>query len=135
MSLCRAIGLSLLAFLASVGLARTAEPLSIKTLKTRLAAKPTGEDARSLATELRTWFGKDRAGHPAMQSGANPKIDGLETAWAIEAPGAEKVAIVTSDSRTLPLSRSARRTSSPRLTRSPRERRFAGPMWSTAAGR
>ena len=73
------------------------------TLGARLAAKPTGADAEALAEEIRAWFGKDRAGKDNVINGAPPKVEGLETAWAIEAPGAKTAAVVTSDGKTLPL--------------------------------
>ncbi|MGC8639092.1 MAG: alpha/beta hydrolase, partial [Isosphaeraceae bacterium] len=103
MSLRTVIGFTLLIFLPPIQPATAADRLSIQTLKARLAAKPTGEDARELALAIRAWFGNNRMGQPAVESGANPKVAGLETAWAIQAPAAESVAIVTSDSRTLPL--------------------------------
>ncbi len=53
-------------------------------LSTRLAAKPAGDDAERLAQAIRSWFGKDN-----LTRGPNPKIDGLEVAWAIEAPAAK----------------------------------------------
>ena len=57
-----------------------------------------------------------RRGHPRLVrqgpgrqdnviNGANPKVEGLETAWAIEAPEAKTAAVVTSDGKTLPLTR------------------------------
>src|SRR5262249_33605113 len=54
---------------------------------------------------IRVWFGKDRAGANNVVNGANPRVEGLETAWAIEAPGATTAAIVTSDGQTRPLTR------------------------------
>jgi enterochelin esterase family protein len=86
---------------------RTAEPLSAQELSTRLSANPTGHDALALAQEVRAWFGKDRAGRNNVLSGANPKVEELLTAWAVEAPsGATSAAVaplgVTS---TLPLTR------------------------------
>jgi enterochelin esterase family protein len=102
MTLRTAGGTSLLAMLLPIG-CLAGEPVTIATLKARLAAGPSGEAATALAEDLRGWFGKDRSGNPMIQSGAIPKVEGLETAWAVEAPGATKAAIVTNDSRTLPL--------------------------------
>jgi enterochelin esterase family protein len=79
--------------------------LSIEALRTRLAAKPSGADAAALADQVRAWFGKDRSGKNNVQSGANPKIEGLEAAWAIESPEAKTTAIKTSDGKTLSLAR------------------------------
>ena len=59
-----AIGLSLLLVLIPSDRVNTAEPLSFQSLKTRLAAKPTGEDADRLANDIRAWFGKDRRAGP-----------------------------------------------------------------------
>ena len=72
--------------------------LSPSSLSARLAAKPTGEDAKALAEEVRAWFGKLN-----LLSGPNPKIDGLEVAWAIEAPGASNVPRVVSEDGKLSL--------------------------------
>jgi enterochelin esterase-like enzyme len=80
-----------------------AEKLSVKSMGARLAAHPTGDEARALAEEIRTWFGQDRAGRPNVNGGANPKVEGLETAWAIEAPGAAAAAIITSEKNAIPL--------------------------------
>ena len=99
------IGISILLSFSTTHLARGAEALSMQTLGARLAARPTGEDAEALAEDVRAWFGKDRAGKDNVINGANPKIEGLETAWAIEAPDAKTAAVVTSDGKTLPLTR------------------------------
>ena len=58
---------------------------------------------RRSPTTSAVWFGKDRSGEPNVITGANPKVEGLETAWAIEAPDAKTAAIVLSDGKTLPL--------------------------------
>ncbi len=97
------IALSLLVILTSVHPAAAAEKLSVKAMADRLAAKPTGEDAKALAEDIRTWFGKDRAGRNNVVNGANPKVEGLETAWAIEAPGAKRPQVAFSDGKTVPL--------------------------------
>jgi len=98
-------GLSLLLTLTLAHPAGAADKLSMQTLAARLAAKPAGENAEALADDVRAWFGKDRAGKNNVLNGANPKVEGLETAWAIEAPAAKTAAIVTSDGKTLPLTR------------------------------
>jgi enterochelin esterase family protein len=82
-----------------------AEELSIEVLRTRLAAKPSGQNAAVLAEQVRTWFGRDIAGKHIVESGANPKVEGLETAWAIDAPGTRAAVVKTSDGKTLPLDR------------------------------
>jgi hypothetical protein len=98
-----AAGLSLLVTFLLAHPAGAADKMSVSAMGARLAAHPTGDEARTLAEDIRTWFGKDRAGRPNVVSGANPKVEGLQTAWAIEAPGAQKAAIVTSDRQTIPL--------------------------------
>ncbi|MDR3635778.1 MAG: alpha/beta hydrolase-fold protein [Isosphaeraceae bacterium] len=77
------------------------EPLTPKRLSQRLAAEPKGEEAEQLARMIRAWFG----GKEALAQGPNPKVDGLEVAWAIEALGAKVIKVVTEDQRTLPLVR------------------------------
>jgi len=99
------LGLSLLFAFTLAHPAGAADKLSIQTLGARLAAKPSGAEAEALAQEVRDWFGKDRAGKDNVINGANPKVVGLETAWAIEAPEAKEVAVVTSDLKSLPLTR------------------------------
>jgi enterochelin esterase-like enzyme len=99
------LGLSLLFTVILAQPAGAADKLSIRTLGARLAAKPSGADAAALAQEVRDWFGKDRAGKDNVINGAIPKVEGLETAWAIEAPEAKEVAVVTSDLKSLPLTR------------------------------
>ena len=83
--------------------AARADKLSPQTLTARIAAKPTGADAQSLADEIRTWFGKDRAGKNNVIDGANPKVEQLETAWAIEAPEAKTAVVSIGDGKSLPL--------------------------------
>lgn len=75
-----------------------AERLTPRSLSAKLADKPTGKDAEQLADAIRVWFGKDK-----LAEGANPKVDGLEVAWAIEAPGAKAVAVVAGADRVFPL--------------------------------
>ncbi len=91
MSTRAALGLSLLVTFSLANPARAADKLSTQTLSTRLAAKPTGEAASALAEDVRAWFGKDRSGKDSISTGANPKVEGLVTAWAIEAPTAKTV--------------------------------------------
>ena len=105
MSTRNGLGLLLLATFTLAAPAGAAEKLSIQTLNARLAAKPTGEAAQALAEDVFAWFGQDRSGKNNVINGANPKVEGLETAWAIEAPGAKTVAVVTSDGKSLPLTR------------------------------
>jgi enterochelin esterase-like enzyme len=96
----------LVAVLATFTLAHPAvgaDKLSTQTLAARLAAKPTRADAEALAQEIRDWFGKDRAGNNNVLGGANPKVEQLETAWAIEAPEARSAAVATSDRKLFPL--------------------------------
>jgi enterochelin esterase-like enzyme len=61
-------------------------------------------NTESLAKYIRGWFGQGN-----LAKGANPKIDGLETAWAIEAPAGSKAKasrVVSEDgSFALPLTR------------------------------
>jgi enterochelin esterase-like enzyme len=95
--------ISVLATLALAHPALGADKLSTQTLAARIAAKPTGADAEALAQEIRAWFGKDRAGKNNVLDGANPKVEQLETAWAIEAPEARSAAVATSDRKLLPL--------------------------------
>jgi enterochelin esterase-like enzyme len=84
---------------------QAADRLSVQSLETRLAADPKGADAEALAKEVRTWFGKDRAGKDNVAAGANPKVQGLNTAWAIDAPAARSVEVATSDHKSVPLVR------------------------------
>jgi enterochelin esterase family protein len=100
-----ATGLALLVTLLLSHPARADDKISVKTLGARLAANPTGDEAKALADEIRAWFGKDRAGRPNVNNGASPKVEGLESAWAIEAPGATKASIVTSERKAIPLIR------------------------------
>jgi enterochelin esterase family protein len=98
-------GLILLLALNPADQAAAAEKLTVRTLGTRLAAGPSGADAESLAREIRDWFGKDRSGKDNVAGGANPKVDGLDTAWAIEAPEWKSVEIRTSTGTWMPLAR------------------------------
>ena len=100
-----AAGFALLALLLLSRQNWAATRLSVKSLGDRLAANPTGAEAQALADDIRAWFGKDKAGRAAVNGGANPKVEGLETAWAIEAPGATKASIVTGERKTIPLTR------------------------------
>jgi enterochelin esterase-like enzyme len=82
-----------------------ADALSTRALSTRLASKPTGEDATALADDVRAWFGKDRAGRSNLIDGANPKVEELDTAWAIDAQGAKTATLALGEGQTLPLMR------------------------------
>jgi enterochelin esterase-like enzyme len=55
--------------------------------------------------DVRAWFGKDRNGRNNVIDGANPHVEGLDTAWAIEAPNAKTAAVVTSDRKKVSLVR------------------------------
>jgi enterochelin esterase-like enzyme len=94
-----------LATLAIAHPAAGADKLSTQSLAARIAAKPTGADAEALAQDIREWFGKDRAGKNNVVGGANPKVEQLETAWAIEAPEARSATVATSDHTLLSLTR------------------------------
>jgi enterochelin esterase family protein len=98
-------GLSLLVAAVLAHPAGAADKLTMRTLEARLAEKPTGDKAAALAEDIRAWFGKDRSGRSNLINGANPKVEGLDTAWAIEAPEAKTVAIDTSDRNIHPLTR------------------------------
>jgi len=89
-------------------LARSAagdDKLSIMTLSDRVAAKPTSDAAVALAEDIRAWFGKDRSGTNNVLRGANPKVERLMTAWAIEAPGATTAVVKKGDGKSLSLTR------------------------------
>ena len=77
----------------------------MQTLSARLAEKPTGEAAKALADDVRAWFGTDRSGKNNVATGANPKVEALHAAWAIEAPQARAVNLKLGDETTLPLTR------------------------------
>ncbi|HET6387309.1 MAG TPA: alpha/beta hydrolase-fold protein [Armatimonadota bacterium] len=79
------VALLTVCFAAAPGLAAPARAakLTPETLKAALAAKPQGDDAAQLADQIRGWFGKKN-----ILKGPGPKVDGLNVAWAIEAPGA-----------------------------------------------
>jgi enterochelin esterase family protein len=61
-------------------------PIDHPALRKALAAKPAGAEAVQLADKVRRWFGAE-----ALKNGAAVKAEGLEVAWAIEAPGAKEV--------------------------------------------
>jgi enterochelin esterase family protein len=100
-----AFRLVLCAALAQTSPAPPADKLSVPTLSARLAENPAGEKAAPLADEIRAWFGKDRSGTFNVINGAIPKVEGLQTAWAMDAPGAKSAAVATSDDKLLPLMR------------------------------
>src|SRR5262249_5651691 len=97
-------GLGVGAFLlAAAAVAWAADPdggkLTPRTLSAKLAAQPKGEDARKLADAVREWFGKG-----ALR---DPKVDGLEVAWAFETADPKDAPVVVSQDGTfiLPLIR------------------------------
>jgi enterochelin esterase family protein len=100
-----ACALSVFVALALTHSSAAADTLSVHALSARLAERPTGEKAQALAEDIRTWFGKDRAGKNNVLNGANPKVEGLQTAWAIEAPDAKGVSVVATDGSTRALTR------------------------------
>ncbi|CCW34095.1 enterochelin esterase-like enzyme [Chthonomonas calidirosea] len=79
-----------------------ADDLTPLILKQRLADHPTGAMADQLADQVRSWFGRTE-----IKDGAPPRVDGLTTAWAIEAPDATMPPKVLSDTGqyTIPLQR------------------------------
>lgn len=80
------------AFAALAGLAAAeAAPMTPAALKTALEAGAAGESA-ALAEQVRAWFGAEN-----LTKGPGPKIDGLDTAWGIEAPGATSAPRVVTD--------------------------------------
>ncbi len=56
--------------------------LTPRVLDARLAADASGPDAERLADRVREWFG----GRETLLTGAAPKVEGLDVAWAIELP-------------------------------------------------
>jgi enterochelin esterase-like enzyme len=102
-----ALGLSLIVTLILAHPARAADKLSVNSLGARMVAKPKDAEALALAEEVRTWFGKDRSGKNNVLAGANPKVEELQTAWAIEAPQAKTAAVTIVGGETLPLARIA----------------------------
>ncbi len=102
-----ALGFSIIALstLATATSGHAADPLNMRTLSVRLASKPTGEAATALADDIRAWFGKDRSGKLNVSTGANPKVEGLLAAWAIEAPDAKTAAVALEGGKTLELAR------------------------------
>jgi enterochelin esterase-like enzyme len=60
-------------------------PIDIPTLRKSLAAAPTGPAATALGDKLRKWFGEE-----GLKNGA-AKMEGLDVAFALEAPGAKSV--------------------------------------------
>jgi len=74
-------------------------PLTPSSLRTALAANPTGAAAGTLADEIRHYFGKRIADNGAV------KLDDLNAAWAIETTGAAPKVVSRTDSFQLPLQR------------------------------
>jgi enterochelin esterase-like enzyme len=67
-------------------------PLDPRTLARALATNPTGATAADLADKIRRWFGAD-----PLRNGMAAKSEGLDAAFAIEAPGAKAVNAVSLD--------------------------------------
>jgi enterochelin esterase family protein len=65
------------------------EALTPQSLAARAKARLSGEEAEALAQRVREWFGK-----ASLPIGPTPKVDGLDVAWAIEAPGAVAAEVV-----------------------------------------
>ena len=102
-------GLSLLVSLTVANPILAADKLTAQTLGERLARAPGDETAAvALATQVRDWFGKDRTDKFNVLTGANPKVEGLVTAWAIEAPDAKAAAVKLEGDKTLELVRIGR---------------------------
>ncbi len=78
--------LLILVALASPAVAQELTPVS---LHAALAGRPTGPAATQLAERIRKWLGKDLA------AGTAARVEGLDAAWAIEAPGAKQVEAVS----------------------------------------
>ena len=95
------VAIYLMTFTAVAVIAQDA-PLSPGILKNLLADRPVGDTAYKLSERVRTWFGQAN-----LVKGANPKIDGLDIAWAIDAPGARAMPkVVSADGNySLPLER------------------------------
>ena len=85
-------GLSLSALAHSASAADA--PLTPKSLESALQKDSKGAAAEKLAANIRTLYGAD-----ALKKGPNVKVEGLTTAWAIEAPGAKSVKIIIDDGR------------------------------------
>jgi enterochelin esterase-like enzyme len=54
---------------------------TVKEIKNALEKKQKPEETEKLATRLRDWFGADN-----LKKGPNPKVEKMDTLWAIEAP-------------------------------------------------
>ena len=129
-----ATGFSLLVIVSLAHPAGAADGMSVKSLRARLAANPTGEEARALAEDIRTWFGKDRAGRPNVDGGANPEGRGPGDRLGHRGPGREVGRDRHRRRQDHPADRgSAIPRSSPPPSRSPTGRRSAGPTSPTTA--
>ncbi len=87
----------ILGLILSIRPARAAdEPLTPGRLRDSLAtvSKLSAREDEALAKRVRGWFGAEN-----LKAGAVPKVDGLEVAWAIEAPGAETAEVVSQDGK------------------------------------
>jgi enterochelin esterase-like enzyme len=78
------------------------ESLTLKSLSAAIAANPRGAEADELARRIRAYFSKGD-----LRKGAEPIVDELAVAWAIEAPDAKAAPRIVSDDGTfiLPLTR------------------------------
>jgi enterochelin esterase family protein len=74
-------------------LSQTAPSLTPESLQAALKARPSGTRAEQLAEQIRQYFG----GKESLQKGPPPKVEGLLTAWAIEASGDHAVPRIVSD--------------------------------------
>ena len=88
---------TLLLLAAFAAPARAQEPFNAKVLRERLAARPTGDAAKSLADQIKTWYGR----------GQGPKIEELDVTWAVTDPAHPSSMRVANEdgSFTLPLDR------------------------------
>jgi enterochelin esterase-like enzyme len=78
------------------------ESLTPKSLSLAIATNPRGAEADELARRIRAYFSKGD-----LRKGADPMVDELAVAWAIEAPDAKAAPRIVSDDGTfiLPLTR------------------------------
>ena len=70
------------AICTGVALAQETGPLTPRSLQAQLASNPTAADAERLAERIRQAFG----GKETLLKGAQPIVDELAVAWAIELP-------------------------------------------------
>ncbi|HLK58387.1 MAG TPA: alpha/beta hydrolase-fold protein [Chthonomonadaceae bacterium] len=79
-------------------------PLTPKSLNEVLQKRPRGKDADAVADQVRTWFGPDK-----LLKGQGAKVNGLDIAFAIEAPKAKNVLVKAEGQTVLPASTPLRR--------------------------